>query len=190
MSASIKPLKSCSANVWPQHLWPSGYFPSSKATHRSWRWSFHCTPVIGSYATGWSVSKYMPSYLLNNLLFCLVYLHDLSKSQWNDTDEWYLSCFTSSNGTMSWFPFSKAAISVGVAEKKAMRKLFSVCSKTSKLSAFRQILYKHENRKKRTWKKRVATVNSQQKRIMYNSWICLVTPASSRQAIQEKTCAS
>lgn len=65
---------------------------------------------------------------------------------------------------MSWFPFSKAAISVGVAEKKAMRKLFSVCSKTSKLSAFRQILYKHENRKKRTWKKRVATVNSQQKK--------------------------
>lgn len=41
----------------PQHLWPSGYFPSSKATRRSWRWSFHCTPVIGSYATGWSVSK-------------------------------------------------------------------------------------------------------------------------------------
>ena len=140
-------------------------------------------------ATGWSVSKYMPSSLLNNLLillFCLVYLDDLSKSQWNDTDEWYLAClylfhvFQLDDVLISLFKSSNLC---GRRWEESDAEAFLRMFKNFEAFGLSTNLVQTRNRKKRTWKKSVATVNSQQRRIMHNSWICLVTPASSRQAI-------
>lgn len=184
----IKPLKSftvCNKSwiVWilsskrvPQHLWPSGYFPSSKATRRSWRWSFHCTPVIGSMFEVYRNT--CQGHCWTTYCFCgksawsFNFKVEMKRHQWMilklfhifQWDDVLISLFKSSNLCGRRWEESDAEAFL------RMFKNFEAFGLSTNVAQTRT----HENK---DWKKNMLQLLIPNKnRIMHNSWICLVTP--------------